>query len=278
MTSPGLVTGSFGGVLTPPQVQQLLNALIGGAPFADSLNRTPTSTGAAAFPTVGPTGWAWLNELQQVPSVLLNDKTLIVRVCKVAGLLPVSSEMFHDSAVNITSWVSAALADSLSRDLDLGILNGTGQPQPDGIVAQADTASGAGLTGAAGAAIAEIGEAGGTANTIALSPTAYAAELTSKDSQGRPIHPDGLPDLLGLKIVQVPALAAPLVYDSKRCYLVLGQDSTVTPHDDFNHDAMTLLVKARVNVGVPVKDKAIRKLTVTATAAAEAEPRTGGKR
>ena len=41
---------------------------------------------------------------------------------------------------------------------------------------------------------------------------------------------------------------------------------------------MTLLVKARVNVGVPVKDKAIRKLTVTATAAAEAEPRTGSKR
>src|SRR5690242_4419684 len=108
MPAPGMITSSFGGVLTPPQVQQLLNALIGGAPFADSLNRTPTSTGAAAFPTVGPTGWAWLTELQQVPSVLLNDQTLIVRVCKVAGLLPVSAEMFSDAAVNITRWVSGA--------------------------------------------------------------------------------------------------------------------------------------------------------------------------
>ena len=138
--------------------------------------------------------------------MLLNDKALIVRVCKVAGLLPVSAEMLSDAAVNITSWVSAALADSLSRDLDLGILNGTGQPQPDGIVAQADPVSGTSLTDTAGAAIAAIGEAGGTASTIALSPTAYAAELTAKDSQGRLMHPDGLPDLLGLTIVQVPAL------------------------------------------------------------------------
>ena len=135
--------------------------------------------------------------------------------------------------------------------------------------------SGTTLTGAAAAAIAGIGEAGGAADTIALSPTAYAAELTAEDSQGRLMHPDGLPDLLGLKIVQVPALTPPLVYDAKRCFLVLGQDSTVTPHDDFQHDALTLLVKARANVAVPVKAKAIRKLTVTGAAAAQAEPRTG---
>ena len=273
MTTPGLVTGSFSGVLTPPQVQQLLNALIGGAPFSDSLTRSPTATGRAAFPTVGPTGWAWLDELQQVPSVLLNDKTLIVQVCKVAGLLPVSAEMFADAAVNVTSWVSGALADSLSRDLDLGILNGTGQPQPEGIIAQADPVTGTTLLDATGAAIAAIGEAGGTANTIALSPTEYAAELTSRDSQGRLMHPDGLPDVLGLTIVQVPALTPPLVYDKSRCYLVLGQDSTVTPHDDFQHDALTLLVKARVNVGVPVKAKALRKLTVTGAVTAAGSKR-----
>ena len=37
----------------------------------------------------------------------------------------------------------------------------------------------------------------------------------------------------------------------------------MTLHDDPHHDAMLLLVKARANVGVPVKDKAIRKLDIT---------------
>ena len=128
--------------------------------------------------------------------------------------------------------------------------------------------SGPTLIAAAGAAIAAIGEAGGTADTIAMSPTAYAAELTATDADGRLVHPDGLTDLIGLDIVQVPGLDPPLVYDAGRCFLVLGQDSNVTMHDDPHHDAMLLLVKARANVGVPVKDKAIRKLDITEPARA----------
>ena len=269
MTTPaGITTGSWGGVLTPAQVAALLNALVEGAPFAASLTRAETATGRLAFPTVAPSGYAWLEELQQVPSLLLNDETLIVSVCKVAGLLPVSAEMYSDAAVNITTWVTGALANSLSRDLDLGLLNGTGSPQPDGIIAQADAVDGPSLIGAAGAAIAAIGEAGGQASTIAMSPTTYAAELTATDDLGHLIHPDGLADLAGLAIVQVPGLTPSLVYDASRTFFVLGQDSNVTPHDDPQHDALLLLVKARANVGVPVRDSAIRSLTITPPVAA----------
>jgi hypothetical protein len=267
MTTPaapgtGLTRSSFGGVLTPAQVWELLNALIEGAPFAASLTRADTATGALAFPTVAPSGYAWLEELQEVPRLVLNDKAQIVAVAKLIGALPVSSEMFSDAAVNITAWVHDALADSLSRDLDLGLLGGSGKPEPDGIIAQADEVSGPTLIAAAGAGIAAIGEAGGTADTIAMSPTAYAAELTRSDDLGHLVHPDGLPDLLGLEIVQVPGLDQPLLYDARRCYLVMGQDSTVTPHDDWEHDALVLLVKGRVNVGVPVANKSIRKLDI----------------
>jgi HK97 family phage major capsid protein len=205
--------------------------------------------------------------------VALNDDTLIVSVCKVAGLLPVSSEMQSDAAVNITGWVSGALADSISRDLDLGLLRGTGRPQPNGIIDQADEVTGASLIAAAGAAIAEIGEAGGTADTVALSPTAYSAELTRSDDLGHLVHPDGLPDLIGLNIVQVPGLTPSLVYDSSRVFFVLGQDSTVTVHDDPHHDALLLLVKARANVGVPVKAQAIRKLEIDGDGTRAAAPR-----
>lgn len=259
---PGIVTRSFEGVLTPAQVWALLNALIEGAPFAASLTRAETATGRLAFPTVAPSGYAWLDELEEVPRLVLNDKAQIVSVAKIIGALPVSSEMFSDAAVNITSWVGTALADSLSRDLDLGLLHGSGHPAPDGIIDQADEVSGPTLIAAAGAGIAAIGEAGGTADTIAMSPTAYAAELTRSDDLGHLVHPDGLPDLLGLEIVQVPALDPPLLYDARRCYLVMGQDSTVTPHDDWEHDALVLLVKGRANVGVPVAHKSIRKLEI----------------
>jgi HK97 family phage major capsid protein len=264
---PGLTRAGFAGTLTPAQVHQVLNELIEGAAFAGSLTRATTSTGTLSFPVVGPTGFSWLRELERVPEVVLNDKAVIVTVAKIIGALPVSSEMRSDASVNITTWVSNALRDSLSRDLDLGILRGTGVPQPDGIIDQAEEVSGPTLIDAVGAGIAAIGEKGGAANTIALSPTQFAAELTSRDGEGRLMHPNGLPDLLGLRIVQVADLDQPLLYDRTRCFLVLGQDSTVTLHDDWQHDAVQVLVKARANVGVPVAAKSIRKLEIGARAA-----------
>jgi HK97 family phage major capsid protein len=274
---PGLVTGSFAGVLTPAQVHEVLNALITGAPFAGSLTRANTSTGKMAFPTVAPTGYAWLEELEEVPRLVLDDKALIVAVKKVMGGLPVSSEMVSDATVNITNWVKTGVTDSLSRDLDLGLLRGTGGKQPEGIIAQAEAVEGPTLLAAVGAAIAAIGEAGGVPDTAARSPTAYAAELTATDTTGRPIHPDGLPNLAGLKIVQSPGLVEPLVYDAKRCYLVLGHDSNVTLHDDPQHDATLVNVSARVNVGVPVAGKSIRKLEVTGGSAQAAGGHRSGK-
>lgn len=257
-----VTTGSWVGVLTPAQVNQLLNALIEGAPFANSLTRAVTSSGRLAFPTVAPSGFAWLAELQEVPRLTLGDKAQVVLTKKVQGDLPVSSEMLADASVNIVNWVGTSLTDSLSRDMDLGLLGGTGGVQPEGIIDQAEAAAGATLIAAAGAGIAEIGEAGGVTDTIALSPTAYAAELVRSDDLGHLVHPDGLPDLLGLKIVQVPGLADPLLYDARRCYFVLGTDSAVTLHDDWEHDAKIVKVSARANVAVPVAHKSLRKLEI----------------
>ena len=87
---PGIVTRSFEGVLTPAQVWALLNALIEGAPFAASLTRAETATGRLAFPTVAPSGYAWLDELEEVPRLVLNDKAQIVSVAKIIGALPVA--------------------------------------------------------------------------------------------------------------------------------------------------------------------------------------------
>ena len=39
-----------------------------------------------------------------------------------------SNESFTDSSINITASLGVILQDSLSRDLDLGLLNGSGRP------------------------------------------------------------------------------------------------------------------------------------------------------
>ena len=63
----------------------------------------------------------------------------------------------------------------------------------------------------------------------------------------------------------------------RRCYLVLGHDSTVTLHDDWEHDATILNVSARVNVGVPVARKSIRKLEIGDGNGRAAKPRSAVK-
>jgi HK97 family phage major capsid protein len=268
MTAPsGVTTASFKGVLTPAQVWDVLNLLIGGAPFSGSLTRAQSRTGRMAFPTVGPTGWAWLKELQQFPTISLGDDSQVVVAAKVGGILLLSNELRDDSTVNISNQLGTMLQDSLSRELDEGILNGSGDPEPNGIVAQAAAVDGADLLTAALTAVGQITDAGGSPNTIALSGSAFSSEAGRVDGNGQLVHPGGsLADVAGLKPVTVPGLANPLVYDSRRVFLVLGQDSNADISNDFafDHDAVAIRVKARVNVAAPDKAKAIRKLTVTA--------------
>ncbi len=267
MSDIGLTTADFGGVPFPPQVQaQIVNLLIGGAPFASSLTRQPTTRRSIAWPTASPTGWAWLPELGLIPEVDLQDGAVIVVVAKLAGLVTISNEAVTDSEANLTNSLSTLLTDSLSRDLDLGLLNGTGPPQPDGVVPAAPNVDAPDLLTGVATAMGEIGDAGGAPDTLAVSGATLAAENAKAGATGL-FYPSGFATAVGLKPVVVPALASPLVYDSKRCFLVVnGRDSEVAVSNDyaFAKDAATLRVKARVAAGIPAPAKSIRKLTIAA--------------
>lgn len=203
------------------------------------------------------------------------DNGYIVSVAKIAGLVTLANEFLSDSEVNVTSAVSTVLTDSLSRDLDLGLLNGAGPPEPDGVIPAAPAVVSADLLAGVSQAVGEIGDAGGTADTLAISGAALAAENSSLDAAGALKYGPGgafggFPATVGLKAVVVPALATPLVYDSTRCFLVVnGQDSEVATSNDyaFAKDAATLRVKARVAAGIPAPAKSIRKITAAGTQA-----------
>jgi HK97 family phage major capsid protein len=202
----------------------------------------------------------------------LNDDAVVVAVAKLAGLLDVSNEMMSDPTQNVTTAFTTLLADSLSKQLDDGLLNGAGPPEPQGVIAAAPAATGTDLLDAVLNARGAIADAGGTATTLAASGATLAAADGTRDDTGALMYPGGFAAVTGLVPVTVPGLATPLVYDRTRVFCIVnGQLSSVEASTDFRfqYDATTFRVKSRVTAAVPDPAKAIRKLTVgTGTQAA----------
>ncbi len=262
---PALPSTGFRGHLVPVDVQQRIIALIvEQAAFANSIARLPTGSGSVAFPVAKPSGVIWLGELQQFPLMNLNDDAVVVATAKIGGLLDISNEMLSDASINVTAQITTVIRDSLSKQLDQGLLFGEGPPEPQGIVATADEAAGADLLEAVLTARGSINDAGGAATTLAASGAMLAAADGQRDDTGALMFPNGFAAVTGLTHVTVPELAVPLVYDRTRLHLVLRDDPIVEVSTDFrwDYDAASVRVKARMAAGCPDPDKSLRKLSV----------------
>lgn len=264
---PAVGSGSFQGTLVPADVQaRIVTLLIEQAAFANSITRLPTRSSTVAFPVAEPSGAAWLAELERIPLMSLNDSAVVVAVAKLAGLVDVANETMADSVFNLTDQFTVLLRDSLSRQLDEGLLFGQGAPEPQGVVAAAPAASGDDMLSAVLAARGAIGDAGGRATTLAASGAWFAAADNARDASSALLWPRGIADISGLEPVTVPGLDPPLVYDRDRVYCVVnGELSSVEMSTDyrFEYDAVTFRVKARVACAVPDPARAIRRLDVT---------------
>lgn len=277
---PAVGSGGFQGVLVPPDVQQrIINTLIEQAAFANSITRLPTTSGSVAFPIAGPTGAAWIAELARIPLMSLNDRAEVVAVAKLAGLLDVSNEMISDAAINITTQFVTLLRDSLSRQLDEGLLHGGGPPEPKGVVDAAAEAAGTDLLEAVLTARGSIADAGGTATTLAASGAVLAAADGARTQTGELMFPNGFAAVTGLTPVTVPDLDPPLVYDRTRMYLVLRDDSSVEVSRDFRFefDATTYRVRARMACACPDPNKGLRRLEVGGSDGRAAKARPAAK-
>lgn len=268
-----VLSADFDGILTPPETAaQVVNAILGGAPFARSLSSRPTSSHALAFPIAGPTGMDWVAEGQPLPAVNLNGDSYLVVPMKLAGVWGVSNEALGDSRINLGDALGQVVADAAGPNLDDGLLHGAAAPDPIGVIGIAPPTTGGSMWDAALVAQGEIGDAGGTADTIAMKPSVLAAEAGVLDGQGRPLYPQGITTFAGLRPVGVPMLAATeaLVYDSTRVLLVVRSDFSVESSGDagFTSDLTLFRVRGRFGVAVPVATKSIRSLTWTPPTAA----------
>lgn len=262
---PAIGSGGFSGHLVPPEVQaRIISTLIEQSAFANSITRLPTRSGSVVFPVAAPSGAAWVAELARIPLMSLNDRAEVVAVAKLAGLLDVGNEMMDDSSVNLSAQFTTLLRDSLSKQLDQGLLFGSGPPEPRGVVASAPEAAGADLLEAVLTARGSIADAGGTATTLAMSGAGWAAADGMRDTAGAPIFPAGFAAAVSLLPVTVPDLDPPLVFDRSRLWLVLRDDSSVEMSTDFRFefDATTFRVRARMACACPDPGKALRQLEV----------------
>jgi HK97 family phage major capsid protein len=267
MSSAG--SGFAPGGITPPEIaNEIVNCLVGGAPFAGSLTRRPTSANSTTWPIVEPSGVAWVAEGQPLPVVTLGDKAYNVIPRKLAGTYDLSNELVDDATISVFTLLGEAVRDGAGPELDDGLLHGAGAPEPTGVVALAPETTGASLRAAALTAQAEIGSEGGAADVLALPPAAIATEASREDSTGRPLYDAGFASIGSLRVVPVPKLAADegLVYDSTRLYLLVRNDFEVeaSPHEKFSSDVTVARIKGRFAAAVPCVDKSIRKLTVAA--------------
>jgi hypothetical protein len=278
--APPVTTGSFQGVLHPQDVARVLNLLVGGAPFCNAaLTRYPTNRHAVAFPTAKPDRPQWLKEMDPLPIVGLGDDADIVATCKLASIVLMSNESADDAEVNLTTEFGELLRDSASAELDRGILYGTDDPEPHGLVAAAPAAAGADLGAAITAAIGSIGDAGGTATHLAARPSVLADARNTRDlttDSNRLAFPDGIGAAYGLQEIGVPELAAAdiLVVNKARVWLVVRNDFQVDYSRDayFDRDALAIRIRGRFAVGAPDLPKGLRKLTVTGSSRAAAPP------
>jgi HK97 family phage major capsid protein len=269
MTTP-VTTGSWQGVLYPLDVTALINMLVGGAPFAASLTRYPTTRAEVAFPTASPDRPAWVAEAATIPTVGLHDAADIVAVKKIAEIVKVSNESITDTSVNLTAQVAALLKDSSGPELDRGLLYGALATEPKGVVPNVTAVDGADLGTAITAAIGQIGNAGGTASIIAGKPSLFAGQRNVKATgSGVFLYPLGVGPQFGLSEVGVPELADCLVYDASRLFLIARtNDFEIAMSSDyfFDSDSTAIRVRGRFAVGMPVPNKTARKVTVAGVA------------
>jgi HK97 family phage major capsid protein len=275
--APPVITGSWSGVLAPPQIAQMINLLVGGSPFADSLTRFPTSNTAVAFPTASPDRPAWTSEGAALPQIGLHDTAVIVAVKKLGEILQISNEAISDDQVNLTSLVGNLLKDAAGPELDRGLLYGapgTTPAEPVGVVPNIGAADGTVLDAAITTGIGQIGDAGGAATTIAAKPSLLAKWRNLRDTQNRMLYPDGIGAAFGLAEVGCTQLTDTIIYDRTRLFLIIRLADflvEMSPDYYFNLDSMAMRVKGRFAVGMPAPAKTARKITVAGAAPTLAE-------
>jgi hypothetical protein len=119
MTTP-VIPGSgreefYGTHLSPEQTLMLINAIIAGGQFSNTLSRVNSNAASIVFPVLsGVDEPQWTAELAAIPWLDLEGKPLVVAPTRLSGIVLISVESFRDGGLNITQQVQAGLQAKFS--------------------------------------------------------------------------------------------------------------------------------------------------------------------
>jgi hypothetical protein len=253
----------------PAEVRPIVSAIVGGAPFARSLNPIPTGRTGVTFPLVNDVtnGPSWGGELSDVPVLDLESGEYDVAVSRLSGSILIGQESLDDAEWPVSAQVEGVIQDTFSNRLDRDFIGGAGPfPVPTGVLAVAAETTGRDLLAAATMAKGEIGTAGGEATSIAMSPTLIAGLEDIRDEVGRQLYPDASTVFAGLETVSAVAATTAIVYDATRLHIVINRDfsAEMTPFvsEAWNRYAQSLRVVGRFALAAPMPLKSVRKLKV----------------
>ena len=266
--APSGITQASWAASFPAEVQPIISAIVGGAPFARSLTPIPTRRTAATFPLVEDVDQpVWGGELSEIPVLDLESGEYDAATSRLSGSILISQESIDDADWPLTPQVESVLRDTFSAKLDRDFISATGpHPTPTGILAVAAAVAGTDLELAAAEAKGEIGTHGGEADCIALSPGLIAELESARDTLGRALYPDASTTFAGLATVRTVAATQAIVYDSTRLYLVINRDFSVDysaqVSEAWNRYARSMRVVGRFALAAPMPAKSVRKLDV----------------
>jgi HK97 family phage major capsid protein len=279
---PGIVQPPWQAMF-PADVQPVISAIVGGAPFSRACTPLPTNRSAVAFPVLDTAAPGWIAELEAIPDLGASQSAYEVAASKLAGTILLSLESIEDSTYPITAETETILADTFSHQLDADLIGAAGPaPTPNGILSVAAAADGTDLELAAVAGKSAIGTSGGIASHFCVSPHHLGELESARDTLGRALYPDAATTFCGLTTVMSVGATQPFVFDRSRTWLVINRDFTADMSGQtdaaWSHYAMSMRVIGRFALAVPQPLKAVRKLTVAGVAPATVTPAHAAKK
>lgn len=262
----------------PANVVAVISAIVGGSPFARSITPLPTNRSSVSFPQLDPEDPEWVGELGEIPLLTPDTSEYEVAVSKLAGSILISRESLDDTDFPAQQQTEQVLRDTFSAKLDRDFIGGTGpHPTPTGILAVAAEVTGPDWLAATVKAKAQIATAGGIPSHVALSPAVIGELEDERDEIGRQLYPDASTVFGGLETVSAVAATQPVVYAADRLWMAIRRDFTVEASEQvseaWNRYATSLRVVGRFALAAPLPSRSVRKLSLTATAAAETRTR-----
>lgn len=251
-------------------LEPLLGSAVAFNSAVSTIHNIPEGNKGARIPIVREDAVAaWTEEGEEISPTDVDLDELLVEPSKVAGLIPVTSELARDSSPAAAAIVGRSLARSVAFQIDAAFFGDLAAPAPAGLASlEAPVVVGGPLTNLDPLLEAKsaIAVNGGNATAVLAHPTDALALGKLKDTadSNRALLAD-LRTVADLPLIQSQHIEAGTVWvvDSSSVHVGLREDIEVetSAHALFSSDRIAIRATARAGFGFPYPNRIAKIVT-----------------